>query len=231
METAVLVLMIAVCLSFVLKQTFSRCREMIAVAVVCALFMVLTWPYAIQQSRVQIALWLTSPGLMRDTAVVLCVDVALSIWFCILAVRISTAQETVRRRTVWTYRVLRLIPGLMIFPVLFSMLVYAVFSFPGYDFTTVAWCMGVVTGIAIPVCVTAVRWLLPEREIRLELLFLTDILIAMIGIVVTVNGTTAVESTGSPEWSAMAGVAVLAAAGLLTGLFIYRYKLKKINQK
>ena len=48
--------------------------------------------------------------------------------------------------------------------------------------------------------------LIPEKEIRLELLFMINLLIAALGIVATVNGRTAATGTNHVEWTALAGV-------------------------
>ena len=50
METVVLVLMILVCFNFMLKQTYRKLRSVLAISVICALFVGLMWSYAIEQS-------------------------------------------------------------------------------------------------------------------------------------------------------------------------------------
>ena len=62
METVVVVLMILVCFNFMLKQTYRKWWSVAVIAVVCALFVGLIWPYAIEQSKTQIADWLSNPG-------------------------------------------------------------------------------------------------------------------------------------------------------------------------
>ena len=60
METVVVVLMILVCFNFMMKQTFRKRGSVAAIAVVATLFVGLMWPYAIQQSKTQIADWLAT---------------------------------------------------------------------------------------------------------------------------------------------------------------------------
>lgn len=55
-------------------------------------------PYAIQQSKTQIADWLADAQLMLDTSVVLTVEVALQMAFCMLAVHVLTTGP-VKKRT------------------------------------------------------------------------------------------------------------------------------------
>ena len=72
METIVVVLMILVCFNFMMKQTFRKRGSVAAIAVVAALFVGLMCPYAIQQSKTQIADWLADAQLMLDTSVFMC---------------------------------------------------------------------------------------------------------------------------------------------------------------
>ena len=55
MDTVVLVLMLLTAFNFLLKQTFWKAIAVGAIAAVCAVFAGLMWPYAIEQSKSQIA--------------------------------------------------------------------------------------------------------------------------------------------------------------------------------
>ena len=71
------------------------------------------------------------------------------------------------------------------------------------------------------------RWLLPEKELRLELLFLANALIAILGIIATVNGRTAVKGIDEVDWGALAGLTILFVAGALVGMILRKVKLKR----
>lgn len=132
METVVVVLMILVCFNFMMKQTFRKRGSVAAIAVVATLFVGLMWPYAIQQSKTQIADWLANVQLMLDTSVVLTVEVALQMAFvCWL---FMCLLQGLLRNVLLAYRALRWFPGILIFPVLFSGLVYLIFSFQVFPF-------------------------------------------------------------------------------------------------
>lgn len=220
--------MVLVVMSFLLKTTFSGRIAVAVLALVCALFTALMWPYAIEQSRTQIEAWLARPELMRDTAVLLCLDVAISVGYCFLAVYLRTAG-TVKRRVVLGYRLLRLYPGLTIFMVLFSLLVTAVFSFPGRDFATIAWILAAVLAVGLPLLVVGLKWLLPEKELRLELMFLLNLFIAMLAVVTTVNGTTAVDGSDEIEWLPLVAFAALTLLGALSGWLIWCHRNKTVK--
>lgn len=229
METVVLVMMILVCFNYALKQTNRKIYSVLFSAAVCALFVVLMWPYAIEQSKSQISDWLADSSLMLDVAVILSLEVVIQMAFCILAAHIQTSGK-VKPITIWIYRVLRWFPGVLIFPVLFSILVSAIFALPGVSFSLVAWVLAAIVFISIPLGSWILRWLLPEKEIRLELLFLANALIAILGVIATVNGQTAVAGISEVDWSALGGIVVLLIVGLVAGIIAYKIKLKRITK-
>ncbi len=228
MQTVVLALILLVCFNFMLKQTYNKRWAVATVSVICFLFIGLVWPYAIEQSKTQIADWLSNPTLMLDTSVLLSIEVCIQLSFCMLAVHMM-AGGTVKRRTLWTYRALRLFPGFLIFPVLFSGLVTLIFCFPGISFSNIAWGMATCVLVLIPVGTIFLRYLLPEKELRLELLFLTNAFTAILGIVATVNGRTAMKGTSEVEWNAFLGLLCLVVIGGLAGMLIRKYKMKKLK--
>lgn len=229
METVVLVMMILVCFNYALKQTNRKIYSVLFSAAVCALFVGLMWPYAIEQSKSQISDWLADSTLMLDVAVILSLEVVIQMAFCILAAHIQTSGK-VKPITIWIYRVLRWFPGVLIFPVLFSILVSAIFALPGVSFSLVAWVLAAIVFISIPLGSWILRWLLPEKEIRLELLFLANALIAILGVIATVNGQTAVAGISEVDWSALGGIVVLLIVGLVAGIIAYKIKLKRITK-
>ena len=137
METVVVVLMILVSFNFLLKLTYCKLWTVGVIAVSACLFVGLMWPLAIEQSKTQIADWLSNPQLMLDTSVILSLEVVLQLAYCMLAAHLQTAGK-VGSRTVLAYRCLRLFPGVLIFAVLFSLLVALIFSFPGLSFSLLA---------------------------------------------------------------------------------------------
>lgn len=227
METVVLVMMILVCFNYILKQTYRKLYSIAFSALVCAVFVGFMWRYAIEQSKSQISDWLADSSLMLDIAVILTLEVAIQMAFCVLAAHIQTSVK-VKPITIWIYRLLRWFPGVLIFPVLFSILVAAIFAFPGTSFSLIAWILAVIVLVSILLGSWGLKLLLPEKEIRLELLFLSNALIAILGVIATVNGQTAVAGVSDVDWIALAGVILFVVAGLIFGTMSYKIKLKRI---
>ena len=201
MDTVVLVLMLLIAFNFLLKQTFWKAVAVGIIAAVAALFAGLMWPYAIEQSKTQIADWLGNTALMLDTSVLLTIEVSLQMAYAMLAVHVASAYP-VKPRTLLTYRFLRWFP---------------------------AWGYAACVLIAIPVGRRVLLYLLPEKELRLELFFLTNALVAILGIVATVNGRTSVAGVSEVNWGALAGVGGITVIGSAIGLGWWRLK-KKSNQ-
>lgn len=230
METVVMVVMIVVCFNYMVKQTFRKAYLVAVSSVVCALFVGMAWPWAIEQSKNRIGAWLSDSALMLDIAVVLTLEVVLQMAFCVVAAHIYSAGK-VKPSVVRVYRLLRWFPGLLIFPVLFGLLVAVIFSMPGVSFQLAAWVLAAVVVMIIPLGRWGLKALLPEREIRLEVLFLGNALIAVLGIIATVNGRTSVAGNGDVDWIALGGVVALLLAGLLIGAAAYQLKSKQTNKK
>lgn len=219
-----------VCFNFMLKQTYSKRWAVAVTTIACALFVGNMWPYAIEQSKTQIADWLSNTELMLDTSVILSIEVCIQMAFCMLAVHMMTGGIA-KPATLWAYRILRWFPGILIFPVLFSMLVALIFAFPGKSFSTVAWVMAAAVFVLIPLGTIGLRKLLPEKELRLELLFITNAMTAILGVVATVNGRTAVNGISEVNWAALAGIIVLIIGGTAIGLVLRRFKMNRLYKQ
>lgn len=232
MNTVVLVLMLLTAFNFLLKQTFWKITAVCIIAAVCAVFAGWMWPYAIEQSKTQIANWLSNQPLMLDTSVLLSIEVCIQMAYAMLAVHVAN-DYPVKPRTIMMYRLLRWFPGLLIFPVIFSGLVYLIFAFPGTSFQTVAWSYAAFILAIIPIGRYLLLYLLPEKELRLELFFLTNALVAILGIVATVNGKTSAAGVSEIDWKAMAGVVIIAIVGGILGLirWNFRNRIKERDMK
>ncbi len=100
MDTIVWILILLTAFNFLLKQTFWKPVAVGAAAGIATIFVILMWPYAIEQSKTQIADWLSDNQLMLDTSVVLTLEIVLQMAFCLLAVHVLTTGP-VKKRIFW----------------------------------------------------------------------------------------------------------------------------------
>lgn len=225
MEIAVTVIMMMVGVSFILKLSFHGWAGRLTVALLAAAFIILAYDAAASQSKTQIREWLGEPELMLDMSALLTLDVAFQICYCVLAARalhdrLPKARGVLLNATLW-------VPGLLVFPTLFAVLTELIFTFTGADFATVAGGLAGTVAVGVPLGSALTGWLIPEPEIRLEMLFMVNLLIAALGIVATVNGRTATAGTTEVEWGALAGFAVILLTGLGAGLLLNLYMTQK----
>lgn len=224
MQIVVVALMLLATLCFLLKQTFLPWKSWVVVALAAAALAALSWPVAIQQSKSQIADWLSNTSLMADTAVLLTVEVALHVAFCLQRLRPASQRSSVLRRVLSI--VVEYFPGLAFFAVVFSGLVMLIFTFTGVPFQRVAWVYAVSLSVAIPLVVLALRKMIPDEESRLELLFMLDVLMAVLGIVATVNGRTSVVGTDNLNLPSFVAMLSIVAFGAALGLLMHKVKRK-----
>lgn len=226
MEIVVSIAMLLVALAFSVKLT-SHSRLGIAIlSIIAALFTAMMPETAALQSKTQIADSLQQPELMLNLAVLMTLDVIFQLTFCILEVR-RYSGEKFTRSIMCIYHIVRWIPGILLFPVLFVLLTQVIFTFPGVDFGTIGWiCAGAVL-VLFPTLSYALKYAIPRRDSRLEMIFLLNALIAMLGIVATVNGRTAAEGTNDVDLMALGAIGMLFILGSIAGFIIYRI----INRK
>ena len=214
-----------VCVSFTLKLSCHTWTGRFALSAICAIFIILTYDIAASQSKAQITNWLQQPDLMLDMSVWLTIDVAFQIFFCILAAKAMT--ENLGRKEKIMIKICLWTPGILIFPVLFAILTELIFTMTGIDFDNIARLMAAVVLVLFPLMAFLMKWLIPESDIRLETLFMVNLIIVALGIVATVNGRTAAVGTNEVKWESLIGFMVIMATGAVSGFFINKYITQK----
>lgn len=220
-----MIIMALVIFGFVLKMTCLSLAGRLATCAAASLSVILACDAAAGRSKAQIADWLARPELMLDMSVWLTVDVAFQVAFCVMAAK-SLAGPLSRCGSV-VLEVCRRFPGVLVFPVLFAVLTELIFSLPGVDFDTIARSLAAGLLVAVPLLAAGLLRLLPEKELRLELLFMVNMLTAALGVVATVNGRTAAAGTNEVDLCALAAVASLLAVGTAIGVVLNKYLTRK----
>lgn len=219
METIIILIMLLVSLSFMLKLTFMRTWIVFVQCCILALTAASSFDIAISQSKTQIHEWLDSPELMLDVAVILTIDVALQIAFCIHMVSKAKSKKELILKNI-----LMIIPGLLIFPVVFAALVQITFILTGIDFEILEYSCETIIIIVIPAIACAMKWLLPTGTQRLELIFYLNCIIAVLGVIATVNGRTAAVGVEKLNLPALTATVLLIAITFITGFIIFKHK-------
>lgn len=227
MEIVIGIIMLLVGFSVLLKLTYLPLWGRVLISVAFALFVGLSWNFAANQSKTQISAWIQNPELMLDMAVILTMDVFLQITFCVTSSGIIVGEKLSKCNAI-IHAFCKWIPGILIFPVLLSVLVEVIFYFPGTDFTTVAWSLAAAIFIGTVAFPYLIKAILPEKDLRLELIFMVNALIALLGVVATVNGRTAVAGVNSVEPKTLVSVLILFVTGAMIGYLLYKHRQNKL---
>lgn len=228
MELVVIIVVFLVIFSVLLKMTYLPQFLRVPICMVLAFFVGENWEYAASQSKTRIDDWLQNPDLMLDMAVLLTIDVLMQISFCIMEAKRFSGEPLSKTEIVVRY-VTMCIPGILIFPTLLAVLVESIFAFPGVDFITIAWSLAAIIIITGSLAPLLIKWLLPEPDLRLELIFMVNVLIAILGVVATVNGRTAAAGNNSIEWQPLIGIILILLAGFVSGYLLFRRKSLRLK--
>lgn len=223
MEIVVILMMILVSVGFVLKLTFMRPWQMALESASVALATVFTIEIATLQSKTQITGWLQRSDLMLDVSVILTIDVALQIAFCLS--QVANINNGLRGKIFGN--IILFIPGILVFPVAFYLLVYLMFYFTGTDFYTIGYGLACCLFILLPLLAVGLRYMLPDKSSRLELMFYLSCILGMLGIVATINGRTATVGVNELNIPALLTISGIILAGSIIGFLLYKRKINK----
>lgn len=189
-------------------------------SLIVAAFTLLACPYAILQSKTQIVDYLQNTEALQNMAVIITLESALCFGFCVTYLR-----GLYGKKNPWWAELLWWYPSLLLFPVVFCCLTEAIFTFVGMSFTTIACIVATSVLVLIPVLAWAVKYFVPEKDLRLEIHFLVSLFVCILGLLTTVNGKTVYAAVDEPvNWNA-----VILALSLFAGLFIVGYVWSRIK--
>lgn len=200
MELIISILMLFIVMNCVLKVSFWKWWQAALFGVVCGVFVAATYPYAILQSKTQIADYLGHTVALQDMAVVITIESVICFAYCVAVLRGWFGQ-----REKWWVKPLKWYPSLLVFPVLFYLQTELIFSFSGVSFTALSYGLAVAVVVLLPLLCAFFRYLLPEKDLRLEVHFLVSLFVCIIGLLTTVNGNVTYQAVEEPtNWKALA---------------------------
>ena len=230
MTLVIQVLILFVFINTILKLSFWRWWQAALFALVGAVFTICICPYTASQSKTQLAELMSSNQVMQDLAVLVTLESALYIAYCLVGLKEIFGKKV----TCWG-SFLFFYPGLLIFPSLFYLQALTIFSMPGTDFDSVAYVIAGGVLLLLPLLSYGVRHLFPEKDLRLEVHFLVSLFICVIGLICTADGKVTYAAANNPmNWKAFALAAGLFIVLFLAGYIIYKVKWtfqKKMKNK
>ncbi|GHV72321.1 hypothetical protein FACS1894201_00830 [Bacteroidia bacterium] len=181
--------MLFILINSILKLSFRKWWQSVVFGGICATFIIGICPLATLQSKTQLSDFLNNMSVMQDTAVLITLESVICFTFCF-------ASLSGRKKGKGWTRLLDVYPGLLVFPVLFYILTQLIFSMPGTSFTVISYFLGMIVFAGFSLLTLLVKRLYPEIEFRLEIHFLVSLLICIIGLITTVDGTVTYSAVG-----------------------------------
>lgn len=221
--------MILILGSTILKMSFGKTFSVLLITVATALFTYFAWHLAAEQSKTQIADWLANPTLMADIAVLITLEVALHISFCVMSLSNHGKNNQKKIKRIF-YNLLKWFPGVLYLVVIFAFLTSLILVLPGVSFSTVSLIMALSVLVLLPLLTFLSKLIISEEYMRLELLFLVNLLIALLGIIATVNGRTTMTAVNNVNWLSLLGVMAIVLIGTSAG-FLWRRIYFRLKEK
>ncbi|GET45370.1 hypothetical protein [Capnocytophaga felis] len=183
MEVLISILLAGIVLNTVLKISFWQAKYRLLFSVLVGLFVMYVYPIATEQSQTELKWWLEDTHILSTIAVIVTIESMLYIGFCFLSLKDLYIPQKSKR-----FAMLKAYSGLLIFPMVFYVTAQSMFYFTGIDFFILAVLIALGVTLGIFIMSYFVRWLLPEKDIRLEMLFLASLLVTGLGLISTANG-------------------------------------------
>ncbi len=226
MEILIYTLIVFVLLSCAFKLSLWGWTARIVFGALLAAFVVWSEQYAVLQSKTQLADYLANVTALQNMAVVVTIDSVFCFGyaFCYF----QDMYDTVQQRK-WWLTTLKWYPSLLMLPVTFYAFTQTLFVAVGVDFSTTTWAFAITSLIGIPLLAEGCKWLVPEKDGRIEMQLLSGCFVCILGLISTESGKMVYKVQETPtNWHMIAlaiGVfAVLFALGIIIDRIKYRLK-------
>lgn len=186
-------------------------------------FVILSYPYAIEQNKLQMQEFLSTQSAVMNISLVVMADTLLSLYFCFARMR----KWEPGKRFKWHITLLRHIPSLLVFPALYYIHVNLFFSFPGINFLRTGIILASGVSVVFVLASFFIRKLLHEKELLIETVLMLTLFLFILVICCTVFHPSATVYGYSPpiDWAGCITTLGVLAVLLISGyLFSYTKK-------
>lgn len=222
MEYIIAVLILFILLNDMLKLSFWRWWQVALFSAILGVFVLVVTPYAAEQSKSELSSWLNNHKIMQNVAVLITIESVIIFGFAFMQLRQALGTKVKKHLML----PLAVYPGLLLIPILYFVLAQLFFALPGVSFSTVAYVLAISVFILFPLFSWGFTKILPEEELRLEVMFIVNLFVCIIGLITTVNG----ETTYAQVEQSFNIKAILSAIFLFLLLFIIGFVWKKYRK-
>lgn len=225
MELFIQILILFVTINTMLKLSFMKKWQIFVAAMVMGIFILFVYPFAVEQSKTALKNHVENPIILSDVSVLVTLESVFCISFCFMGFNSKTNSS----KKLWNI-LLKIYPGLLIFPALFYLLTQTVFYFSGTDFFLIAVIFSVSVFVSIIAISIGIKYLIPEKEIRLETHLIVSLLVAVLGLIATNQGKiTQVVHAENIDFYALGKTFILFLSLFLMGFAFNRFKWKMVK--
>ena len=226
MEQIIYVLLLFIFLNCVMKLSLWQWWQRIIYSLVLGGFAYWSMDYAMLHSKTRIADYLQKTAVLQNMAIIVTIESVFCLAFTLTY--LQNDDHTIRNK--WWAKVLFWYPGLLMFPLVFYLLTQTLFAAVGVDFSLTAWLFAGAVVLLLPLIAEGFRFLLPERDHRVEVHLLLSLFICILGLIATENGKIVYAVKEHPvDWLGLTftlgGFALLFGLGWL--LSRYRWFFRK----
>lgn len=179
MEYVFFALAVLITLSLFLKVSFFPKWGIGAVALGFAVWIGVLTPWLTDLSKPQLMSMLERRDYLQNLSLALIIEAVLMIAYCMSCF----ASENLSRGRIWGLKLLRSYPGLMFGVVQGYVVGISLFMWPGLDFTILRIGAAGASLLLVSLGAWGLKWLLPEKSLRWELLFILNIFIILLSVV------------------------------------------------
>lgn len=230
MQTLIVILFALAWLSFLLQISLSKQKRVaFAFALLIAIGLYLSYPYAIEQSYTKFREILLNIKWLSNLIVFQIIESLAGILFSIFLIRMFYNEKVQK-----IFRFFIYFPGIIIFPTIFYTQSFLFLNLTGLDFKILA------IGIALimPLSIIALRFLIcylvPEYDLRLELKFIVHIIQLILAVFISVKlfslPTTQQQIQEFSIYQLLALLMLLLIFGII-GIINYNRKMLKMIKK
>lgn len=204
--------LIATCMKLSLAHRYAP----LAYACLAVAAVLLTTDLSSQQTRPSIEAFFAQRSLREYIAILITLEASLFTAYCFLHLSAHSLDKSVALRKRIIRQALQWYPGLLLLPILFYTQTSLFFSFSGVDFSLISYALATGVFIGIPLLSWLLSYLIPERELRLETLFILSGFIFTLGLASTIDDK--ISYAPAPQEFSLSSIAI--AIGIFTICFI-----------
>lgn len=225
MEILIYTLIVFILVSCAFKLSQWGWISRIAFSASLAAFVLWSKQYAVLQSKTQLADYLANSAALQNMAVVVTIDTVFC--FAYAFCYFQDMYEDPQKRSKWWLNILKWYPSLLMFPVTFYAFTQTLFVAVGVDFSTTTWAVAIACLAGLPLIAESCKWLVPERDGRVEMQLLSGCFVCVLGLISTESGKMVYKIQEAPtNWHMIALAVVVFALLFALGIIIDRIKYR-----